>query len=42
MAATSGGTQGVGKSTTASVVVGSVGVIAADFFLTRLLISLMY
>jgi phospholipid/cholesterol/gamma-HCH transport system permease protein len=39
---TSGGTQGVGKSTTTAVVVGSVGVIAADFFLTRILISLMY
>ena len=39
---TSGGTQGVGKSTTQSVVAGSVGVIAVDFFLTRILISLMY
>ena len=39
---TSGGTQGVGKATTVSVVAGSVAVIAADFFLTRLLISLMY
>jgi phospholipid/cholesterol/gamma-HCH transport system permease protein len=39
---TSGGTQGVGKATTQAVVAGSVGVIAADFFLTRILISLMY
>ena len=39
---TSGGTQGVGRSTTVSVVAGSVGVIAVDFFVTRLLISLMY
>lgn len=39
---TSGGTQGVGKATTVSVVAGSVTVIAVDFFLTRVLISLMY
>jgi phospholipid/cholesterol/gamma-HCH transport system permease protein len=39
---TSGGTQGVGKATTVAVVAGSVAVIAADFFITRLLISLMY
>lgn len=39
---TSGGTQGVGKATTNAVVAGSVAVIAADFFVTRLLISLMY
>jgi len=39
---TSGGTQGVGKATTAAVVAGSVAVIAADFFLTRLLISTIY
>ena len=39
---TTGGTQGVGKSTTVAVVAGSVAVIAADFFLTRLLISLIY
>ena len=39
---TSGGTQGVGKSTTKAVVVGSVGVIAIDFFLTRVMISLWY
>jgi phospholipid/cholesterol/gamma-HCH transport system permease protein len=39
---TSGGTQGVGKSTTESVVAGSVAVIAVDFFLTRLLISTIY
>jgi phospholipid/cholesterol/gamma-HCH transport system permease protein len=39
---TSGGTQGVGKATTVAVVAGSVGVIAADFFVTQLLIQLMY
>jgi len=39
---TTGGTQGVGKATTLAVVAGSVTVIAVDFFVTRLLISLMY
>jgi phospholipid/cholesterol/gamma-HCH transport system permease protein len=39
---TSGGTQGVGKATTVAVVVGSVSVIAVDFFVTRVLISLLY
>jgi phospholipid/cholesterol/gamma-HCH transport system permease protein len=39
---TSGGTQGVGKSTTVAVVAGSVAVIAVDFFVTTVLISLMY
>jgi phospholipid/cholesterol/gamma-HCH transport system permease protein len=39
---TSGGTQGVGKATTVAVVAGSVAVIAVDFFITQLLISLMY
>jgi phospholipid/cholesterol/gamma-HCH transport system permease protein len=39
---TSGGTQGVGKSTTVAVVAGSVAVIAVDFFVTKVLISLMY
>jgi phospholipid/cholesterol/gamma-HCH transport system permease protein len=39
---TTGGTQGVGKSTTAAVVAGSVAVIAVDFFITRVLISVMY
>jgi phospholipid/cholesterol/gamma-HCH transport system permease protein len=39
---TSGGTQGVGRATTVAVVAGSVGVIAVDFFITRILISLMY
>lgn len=39
---TSGGTQGVGLSTTRAVVAGSVAVIAVDFFITRLLISLIY
>ncbi len=39
---TRGGTQGVGRATTNAVVAASVGVLAVDFFLTRLLISLMY
>ena len=39
---TTGGTQGVGRSTTAAVVAGSVAVIAVDFFVTRVLISLIY
>jgi phospholipid/cholesterol/gamma-HCH transport system permease protein len=39
---TSGGTAGVGKSTTLSVVAGSVAVIAADFFVTQLLMSILY
>ena len=39
---TTGGTQGVGRATTNAVVGGSVAVLAADFFLTKLLITLMY
>ncbi len=39
---TSGGTAGVGKSTTLSVVAGSVAVIAADFFVTQILITALY
>jgi phospholipid/cholesterol/gamma-HCH transport system permease protein len=39
---TTGGTQGVGIATTKAVVVGSVGVIAMDFFVTRIMISLLY
>jgi phospholipid/cholesterol/gamma-HCH transport system permease protein len=39
---TRGGTQGVGRSTTNAVVASSVAVIAVDFFLTRLLITLIY
>ncbi len=39
---TAGGTQGVGRATTVSVVAGSVAVIAADFFVTQILISLLY
>ena len=38
---TSGGTQGVGRATTMSVVAGSVAVIAVDFFVTSLF-SLLY
>ena len=39
---TRGGTQGVGKATTVAVVAGSVAVIAVDFFVTQLLIKLIY
>jgi phospholipid/cholesterol/gamma-HCH transport system permease protein len=39
---TKGGTQGVGRATTNAVVAASVSVIAVDFFLTRLLITLLY
>ena len=39
---TTGGTQGVGRATTNSVVAGSVMVIAVDFFITRILFALMY
>ena len=39
---TRGGTQGVGRATTNAVVAASVAVIAVDFFLTPLLISLLY
>jgi phospholipid/cholesterol/gamma-HCH transport system permease protein len=39
---TFGGAQGVGRSTTNAVVAASVAVIAVDFFVTRLLITLMY
>ncbi len=39
---TTGGTQGVGRATTIAVVAGSVAVIAADFFVTQVLIRLLY
>jgi phospholipid/cholesterol/gamma-HCH transport system permease protein len=39
---TTGGTQGVGRSTTSAVVASSVGVLAVDFFVTKLLIVLLY
>ena len=39
---TTGGTQGVGRATTVAVVAGSVAVIAVDFFVTQLLITLLY
>jgi phospholipid/cholesterol/gamma-HCH transport system permease protein len=39
---TRGGTQGVGRATTNAVVAGSVGVIAVDFFITPVLIELLY
>ena len=39
---TTGGTQGVGRATTTAVVAGSVSVIALDFFLTQVLLKLLY
>ena len=39
---THGGTQGVGRATTNAVVTGSVAVLASDFLLTKLLITLLY
>jgi phospholipid/cholesterol/gamma-HCH transport system permease protein len=39
---TKGGTQGVGRATTNAVVASSVAVIAVDYFVTQLLIVLMY
>ncbi len=39
---TRGGTQGVGRATTVAVVAGSVAVIAADFFVTQLMVWLFY
>ena len=39
---TSGGTQGVGRATTNAVVASSVAVIAVDYFVTQVLILLMY
>jgi phospholipid/cholesterol/gamma-HCH transport system permease protein len=39
---TTGGTAGVGKATTVAVVVGSVLVIAADFFVNQILVTLLY
>jgi phospholipid/cholesterol/gamma-HCH transport system permease protein len=39
---TRGGTQGVGRATTNAVVVASVAVIAVDFFVTPLLIEMLY
>jgi phospholipid/cholesterol/gamma-HCH transport system permease protein len=37
-----GGTQGVGRATTKAVVAGSVAVLAVDYFVTKLLVFLMY
>jgi phospholipid/cholesterol/gamma-HCH transport system permease protein len=39
---TKGGTQGVGRATTQAVVAASVAVLTVDFFVTRLLFSVMY
>ncbi|HKY20096.1 MAG TPA: ABC transporter permease [Vicinamibacterales bacterium] len=39
---TKGGTQGVGRATTNAVVAASVAVLVLDFFITRLMITLMY
>src|SRR6187397_1931952 len=38
---TSGGTQGVGRATTNAVVAGSVAVLVVDFFVTKILISVL-
>jgi phospholipid/cholesterol/gamma-HCH transport system permease protein len=38
---TRGGTEGVGRSTTTSVVVVSIGVLVADSVLTQLFLSLL-
>ena len=37
---TSGGTEGVGRATTRSVVAGSISILVSDFFLTKLLLIL--
>jgi phospholipid/cholesterol/gamma-HCH transport system permease protein len=39
---TTGGTQGVGRATTRAVVGASVAVLASDFLVTKLLITLLY
>jgi phospholipid/cholesterol/gamma-HCH transport system permease protein len=39
---TTGGTQGVGRATTKAVVAASVAVLAVDFFVTKLLIVVLY
>jgi phospholipid/cholesterol/gamma-HCH transport system permease protein len=39
---TSGGTQGVGRATTQAVVAASVAVLMVDFFITKVLIAVMY
>jgi phospholipid/cholesterol/gamma-HCH transport system permease protein len=39
---TKGGTQGVGRATTSAVVAASVMVLVVDFFVTRLLITLLF
>ena len=39
---TSGGTQGVGRATTNAVVAASIGVLVLNFFVTRLLISILF
>lgn len=39
---TTGGTQGVGRATTRAVVASSVGVLAVNFFATKLLLWLLY
>jgi phospholipid/cholesterol/gamma-HCH transport system permease protein len=39
---TKGGTVGVGRATTNAVVAGSVAVLAVDFFLTKLFLTMFY
>ena len=38
---TTGGTVGVGRSTTRTVVVASIGVLVSDFFMTQLMVVLL-
>jgi phospholipid/cholesterol/gamma-HCH transport system permease protein len=39
---TTGGTRGVGRATTSAVVAASVAVLAVDFFVTKMLIVVLY
>jgi phospholipid/cholesterol/gamma-HCH transport system permease protein len=39
--ATTGGTEGVGQSTTRTVVTSSILILVVDYFLTQLLLSLL-
>ncbi|HKB26039.1 MAG TPA: ABC transporter permease [Methylomirabilota bacterium] len=39
---TQGGTEGLGRATTATVVHVTMGVIVSDFFLTKLFLTLFY
>jgi phospholipid/cholesterol/gamma-HCH transport system permease protein len=39
--ATTGGTEGVGESTTRTVVASSIGILVVDYFITQLLLSIL-